>query len=359
MMLPQTLPAGAKIEILFNDGTEDHLLTASIGGTLWPMGKTVTYRISTTSINWVYTLEAKGPRPYFFRGEYDEYAVTSYRTHVVTGQQEPVAWSETYSLDDGKSWTDVPPRWTNGFVGSGEGSTKPRSYSLYVREQAPVIHNGAAEKLMNTPPRGTADRPWNLSNRTGADAVENTANCYVINGPGHYCFPLVYGNAIRNGADNPAAYSSTSTNPLRAQAVRQLQQLSHHQALHRRGLCLPVDFGGNPVAGRTGAGDGRPLPRRAGPGHHLVCRPPGDHQGGECGHRAEGRTRAGHLVVAHLGDFCRRGADHPREDVPCKGSIRACLRVHAGQPRLVRDGRSGVPRASMCRPSRHSPAVRS
>lgn len=207
------IPAGAKIEILFNDGTEDHLLTASIGGTLWPMGKTVTYRISTTSINWVYTLEAKGPRPYSFRGEYDEYAVTSYRTHVVTGQQEPVAWSETYSLDGGKSWTDVPPRWTNGFVGSGEGSTKHRSYSLYVREQTPVVHNGAAEKLMNTPPKGTADRPWNLSNRTGADAVENTANCYVINGPGHYSFPLVYGNAIRNGADNPAAYSSTSTNP--------------------------------------------------------------------------------------------------------------------------------------------------
>ena len=207
------IPAGAKIEILFNDGTEDHLLTASIGGTLWPMGKTVTYRISTTSINWVYTLEAKGPQVYSFRGEYGDYAVMSYRTHVVTGQQEPVAWSETYSLDGGKSWTDVPPRWTNGFVGSGEGSTKSRSYSLYVREQTPVVHNGAAEKLMNTPPKGTADRPWNLSNRTGADAVENTANCYVINGPGHYSFPLVYGNAIRNGADNPAAYSSTSTNP--------------------------------------------------------------------------------------------------------------------------------------------------
>lgn len=107
------------------------------------------------------------------------------------------------------------------------------------------------------------------------------------------------------------------------------------------------------------AKSGLPPTPTTGPGHHLVCRPPGDHQGGECGHRAEGRTRAGHLVVAHLGDFCRRGADHPREDVPCKGSIRACLRVHAGQPRLVRDGRSGVPRASMCRPSRHSPAVRS
>lgn len=359
MMLPQTLPAGAEIEVLFNDGTEDHLLTASIGGTLWPMGKTVTYRISTTSINWVYTLEAKGPRPYSFRGEYDEYAVTSYRTHVVTGQQEPVAWSETYSLDGGKSWTDVPPRWTNGFVGSGEGSTKPRSYSLYVREQTPVIHNGAAEKLMNTPPKGTADRPWNLSNRTGADAVENTANCYVINGPGHYCFPPCLRQRHPQRSRHPGSLQFHQHQPLRAQAVRQLHQLPHRQALHRRGLCLPADVGGNPVAGRTGTGDGRPLSRRAGPGHHLVCRPPGDHQGGECGHRAEGRTRAGHLVVAHLGDFCRRGADHPREDVPREGSIRACLRVHAGQPRLVRDGRSGVPRASMCRPSRHSPAVRS
>lgn len=359
MMLPQTLPAGAKIEILFNDGTEDHLLTASIGGTLWPMGKTVTYRISTTSINWVYTLEAKGPRPYSFRGEYDEYAVTSYRTHVVTGQQEPVAWSETYSLDGGKSWTDVPPRWTNGFVGSGEGSTKPRSYSLYVREQAPVVHNGAAEKLMNTPPRGTADRPWNLSNRTGADAVENTANCYVINGPGHYCFPLVYGNAIRNGADNPAAYSSTSTNPY---VLKQFVNYINYPITRPyidEGYAYPLTSA--EILWQDEPGLVTDVRYHAEPGRGTIsfAVPPGDHQGGECGHCAEGRTRAGHLVVAHLGDFCRRGADHPREDVPCKGSIRACLRVHAGQPRLVRDGRSGVPRASMCRPSRHSPAVRS
>lgn len=311
MMLPQTLPAGAKIEILFNDGTEDHLLTASIGCTLWPMGKTVTYRISTTSINWVYTLEAKGPRPYSFRGEYDEYAVTSYRTHVVTGQQEPVAWSETYSLDGGKSWTDVPPRWTNGFVGSGEGSTKPRSYSLYVREQTPVVHNGAAEKLMNTPPKGTADRPWNLSNRTGADAVENTANCYVINGPGHYSFPLVYGNAIRNGADNPAAYSSTSTNPY---VLKQFVNYINYPITRPyidEGYAYPLTSA--EILWQDEPGLVTDVRYHAEPGRGTIsfAVPPGDHQGGECGHRAEGRTRAGHLVVAHLGDFCRRGADHP------------------------------------------------
>lgn len=305
------IPAGAKIEILFNDGTEDHLLTASIGGTLWPMGKTVTYRISTTSINWVYTLEAKGPQVYSFRGEYGDYAVMSYRTHVVTGQQEPVAWSETYSLDGGKSWTDVPPRWTNDFVGSGEGSTKPRSYSLYVREQTPVVHNGAAEKLMNTPPKGTADRPWNLSNRTGADAVENTANCYVINGPGHYSFPLVYGNAIRNGADNPAAYSPTSTNPY---VLKQFVNYINYPITRPyidEGYAYPLTSA--EILWQDEPGLVTDVRYHAEPGRGTIsfAVPPGDHQGGECGHRAEGRTRAGHLVVAHLGDFCRRGADHP------------------------------------------------
>lgn len=353
------IPAGAKIEILFNDGTEDHLLTASIGCTLWPMGKTVTYRISTTSINWVYTLEAKGPRPYSFRGEYDEYAVTSYRTHVVTGQQEPVAWSETYSLDGGKSWTDVPPRWTNGFVGSGGR-----------QHEAPVLLAVCPGTDARGPQRGGGEADEHTAQGNGGPSVEPLEPDGCRRGGEHgellrhqrtgaLQLPPCLRQRHPQRSRQPGSLQFHQHQPLRAQAVRQLHQLSHHQALHRRGLCLPADVGGNPVAGRAGTGDGRPLSRRAGPGHHLVCRPPGDHQGGECGHRAEGRTRAGHLVVAHLGDFCRRGADHPREDVPREGSIRARLRVHAGQPRLVRDGRSGVSRVSMCRPSRHSPAVRS
>ncbi|MBR1699485.1 MAG: hypothetical protein IJ714_06865 [Bacteroidales bacterium] len=33
-----------------------------------------------------------------------------------------------------------------------------------------------------------------------------TANCYVVSAPGWYRFPAVYGNAIKSGADNEAAY---------------------------------------------------------------------------------------------------------------------------------------------------------
>lgn len=46
MMLPQTLPAGAEVEVVFNNGKEDRTLTASIAGMDWPMGKTVTYKLS-------------------------------------------------------------------------------------------------------------------------------------------------------------------------------------------------------------------------------------------------------------------------------------------------------------------------
>lgn len=39
----------------------------------------------------------------------------------------------------------------------------------------------------------------------------NTANTYVVTGPGRYMFPLVYGNGIKNGSINTAAYNTTPT----------------------------------------------------------------------------------------------------------------------------------------------------
>ena len=38
--------------------------------------------------------------------------------------------------------------------------------------------------------------------------TRETANCYVINAPGDYKFPLIYGNAIKDGANNTQAYRS-------------------------------------------------------------------------------------------------------------------------------------------------------
>ena len=49
MMLPQRLPAGATVEVVFaNANNEERTLTASIGNTEWTMGTTVTYKLSIT-----------------------------------------------------------------------------------------------------------------------------------------------------------------------------------------------------------------------------------------------------------------------------------------------------------------------
>lgn len=50
MMLPQTLPSGASVEVVFHSATTntDRTLSAPIEGTEWPMGSTVTYKLSIT-----------------------------------------------------------------------------------------------------------------------------------------------------------------------------------------------------------------------------------------------------------------------------------------------------------------------
>ena len=49
MMLPQTLPAGATVEVVFTNASGvDRTLAASIGNTVWTMGTTVTYKLSIT-----------------------------------------------------------------------------------------------------------------------------------------------------------------------------------------------------------------------------------------------------------------------------------------------------------------------
>lgn len=49
MMLPQKLPAGATVEVVFTNASGvDRTLTASVGNTVWTMGTTVTYKLSIT-----------------------------------------------------------------------------------------------------------------------------------------------------------------------------------------------------------------------------------------------------------------------------------------------------------------------
>lgn len=58
--------------------------------------------------------------------------------------------------------------------------------------------------LKNRKYLGSDTEPHDLS--YDYNGLMNTANCYVVTHPGYYKFPLVYGNAIKNGATNDIAY---------------------------------------------------------------------------------------------------------------------------------------------------------
>lgn len=72
--------------------------------------------------------------------------------------------------------------------------------------------NANNERLQNAAERGTQASPIDLSTDNNSLfglplSGVNTANCYVVQAPGWYSFPLVYGNAIKNGSANTQAYN--------------------------------------------------------------------------------------------------------------------------------------------------------
>lgn len=211
MMVPQTLPDGAQIEVVFTDNSNtDHTLTADIKGTAWPIGKTVTYKISSSSINWTYTLAVSRPADFTYTGGTQRYSVTSYRQNA-QGMKEAVRWTAQYSEDDGISWTDTQPDWLTAFTVSGNGGTTAQAYDATAIAQTCTDNSPHTTALQNAPARGSASVPYNLANQTnGGSTDENTANCYVVSAPGYYSFPLVYGNAIKDGTANTSAYTSTA-----------------------------------------------------------------------------------------------------------------------------------------------------
>ncbi len=65
--------------------------------------------------------------------------------------------------------------------------------------------------LQNTAPKSG---PYNLADWGGAKdkyGVQCTANCYLIDAPGTYMLPMVYGNSIHNGLTNANSYKFTGS----------------------------------------------------------------------------------------------------------------------------------------------------
>ena len=150
------------------------------------------------------------PGDFTYSGGTQQYSVTSYK-HNSRGDKQPAQWKAQFS-EYGGPWTDTKPAWLTGFTTAGAGGETPQSYNATVGAQIGTSSDPHAQKLRDNPSHGGVIYHHNLANQTdGGSTVQNTANCYVVSAPGYYCFPLVYGNAIKNGTTNTSAYTSNKT----------------------------------------------------------------------------------------------------------------------------------------------------
>ena len=205
-MIPQSL-SGLKVKVYF-DNQPNPAIVAPLAGT-WKAGTTKTYALSQSANNLKYTFEAT-PNP--SEAANTEGATTSYQiTSYVDDdkQHRPVKWKVvsydadgdgTFSMSEKPDWLTIP---NEGRTTTQDVEQYTATFNANQRDVLADFNNAmkTADPVTN----------YNLANATGADAIENTANCYIISAPGTYRIPLVYGNAIERGSSNASAYTSTKS----------------------------------------------------------------------------------------------------------------------------------------------------
>ena len=205
------------IEVKYEVGGSTTVITSKLNGTIWRPGTTVTYTINTIDHRLNYILQVTSASAGYKGGE-ATYTVTSYRQQVGSAVQTAIPWKVIgYSTDNGATYTAERPKDCNWFAlmtTSSNGGPEPETGKVFIEGQAgtAVTTNAATAQtstLQAKAARGTEDNPFDLSTHdlNGNPTLMNTANCYIVNAPGTYKIPLVYGNAIKNGQPNPAAYS--------------------------------------------------------------------------------------------------------------------------------------------------------
>ena len=210
-MIPQVLTGkNVKVNVHCTDGT---VIDVVLKGE-WKAGTTRTYKLSQTNSTWTYTITATDPSR---AANYDEttsqaYGITSYREDPVTHTKQAVAWKVIgYSVDNGTTWTTNKPAWLTALSAeSGNGGTAAETGTATLTKDVKDLLKERNDRLKNATAVGSASAPYDLSTKGGSES-RSTANSYVISASGHYRIPLVYGNAIKNGNNNPSSYQTSKT----------------------------------------------------------------------------------------------------------------------------------------------------
>ena len=215
-MIPQELTGkNITVYVEFTDGSK---IESTLKGS-WLAGTTKTYKLSEKNSTWEYTLETTNPANVAYnQDKSNDYFVTSYR-NAPDGTKQPVKWKavgyEEYDRAT-DSWTNLgtnKPSWLTAMSKeSGDGGATAESGKATITKADLKDRLTEYNKVLQTATeKGTAGNYYNLSNSNGGDAIQNTANSYLISAPGYYRIPLVYGNAVKGGTKNESSYKTAHT----------------------------------------------------------------------------------------------------------------------------------------------------
>lgn len=261
LMMPQMLQEGAEIEIEFDESLLDIYPTVIWKGRIdqiasledaagspthpsgpdkhsceWQAGHIITYLISTYDIEYVLKLVKDGGR-YPYSGGFDDLTVVSYALYYKHGSTtlekiRAIPWVPVfYDKDENEvptpDWVDVTFDRPKGYpeffypgqaeeslggetpLPSNDPTTFNEKYACFghvkVKPQYTLETDPHHRALVTATPRGTADNPVDLSSDPERQ-ITSSANCYIINAPGYYSLPLVYGNSLKCGGANMQAY---------------------------------------------------------------------------------------------------------------------------------------------------------
>lgn len=239
MMLPQQVPAGAKVLLTCeltpvgeSTATKNMSLAVNLletDGTTpktWLPGFTYTYTMSLSDFVYVFDYNVATAKNYGTSGSAVAYAGTTeegvfIRSYKMDskGNKTNVEWWPEYQeteadaigVGDGGADQTVWKKGSNGWIHVYDHSTG--SYDTEVLADHGGANEGDGENVrlfkievgsIMTPVKDLS--MWN-HDQTKRRRKRCTSNCYMVAGPGTYVIPLVYGNAITNGNINTDAYA--------------------------------------------------------------------------------------------------------------------------------------------------------
>ncbi len=208
LLLPQWLPSGAKLSITVNGV----VVEVDLSGHQWLPGKLVTYYVQDFENDYHIVIEETYASAISLTSGVatDVAKIRSYLTPQGGGTENPSGWIvrgiySTRSLAEAGGSSDLS--WNAEIVGASSTVGADHDVLRVTASHAAPVSSPVNDILQATAPRGSESKRWNLSNPNGGgDSIQESANTYIINAPGHYRLPLVMGNGVKGGAANTNAY---------------------------------------------------------------------------------------------------------------------------------------------------------